>query len=131
MVAEKPGGVLTVSPARPWSPSARVTSSEKGLCAPAVLPAEEAWKVGAKGRVGPGQGAPPGPESMVKYWVEVCVREARVPGREGAGHRVGAAPGRGRQQPALGAEDVHVEGGQRALRQVFEGDASCPVAGRR
>ena len=60
-VAEKPGGVVTVSALRFWSPSVRVRSSEKGLWAPAVLSAEAASKLGLNGRVGPGQGAPSGP----------------------------------------------------------------------
>ena len=49
-MAEKPGGVVTLRALRFWSPSLRVSSSEKGVWAAAVLPAEAAWKLGAKGR---------------------------------------------------------------------------------
>ena len=48
--------------------------------------------------------------------------EGFVPGREGAVDRVGLALGRGREQAAFGAEEVQVELGERALRQIREGD---------
>ena len=42
MFAAKPGGVLTFRALRLWSPSARVSSMEKGVYAPPVPLTEEA-----------------------------------------------------------------------------------------
>ena len=56
-------------------------------------------------------------------------REGCVPRRESAVDRVGPALGRGREGTPLGAEDVQVELGQRALRQV--GEAERQLAGLR
>ena len=91
------------------------------MWAPAVLsvtPAVEGW---VKGTLRARAGAPSGPDLRVKNWVEVW-SEGCVPGREGAFDRVGPALGRGRQQSAFGAEEVHVEFRERALGEVLEGD---------
>jgi hypothetical protein len=50
-----------------------VSSSEKVLWAPAVLSLFPAVRPGLKGRPGPGQGVPFGPESIVKELVVFCV----------------------------------------------------------
>ena len=60
-----------VSPLAIWSPSSRVSRTFSVLWAPAVLSCVPASKRGLKGRGPPGQGAPFGPESSVKNWVEV------------------------------------------------------------
>ena len=109
-----------VEAAEVLSPSVRVSSSEKGVWAPAVLAGGGGLEAGVEGTAGPsGQGAPSGPESRVKNWVEVCSGRGRVPGGEGAGDRVGAALGRGGEEAAFGAEEVQVEVGERGLGQVL------------
>ena len=85
----------------------------------------------AKGRWAPGQGVPPGPELIVKNWVEVWFGSAAAQGTKSLLTGVGAALGRGREQAALGTEEVHVELGQRRLRQVFEADRSADRSGDR
>ena len=70
-VAEKPGGVVTLSPVRFWSPSGRVSSNEKGSATPAVLSATPALEARGEGRAAPGQGDAFGAASSVKNWLEI------------------------------------------------------------
>ena len=55
--------------------------------------------------------------------------QCAVPRGEGAFDRVGATFGRRRQRSPLGPEYVEVEIGQRALRQVREGEGQATVCG--
>ena len=79
-MAVKPGGVVTFSALRFWSPSARVRLSEKPVWAPPVLAEEAAWKPGLKGRLPFGQGLPLGPWSTVKNWREICLERTASQG---------------------------------------------------
>ena len=71
--------MVTVRPLRFWSPSGRVSSSEKGVWAAVVLRVETALEAGLKGPGGTRAGAPGpvsaviGPDFSSKYWVEVCL----------------------------------------------------------
>ena len=88
-----------------------------------MLAAEAAWKPGLKGRGGRrGRARRSGPALRVKNWVEVWLARVAVPGGEGACDRVGAALGRGGEEAAFGAEEVHVEGGEAGSGEVLEGD---------
>ena len=64
----------------------------------------------------------------MKNWVEVWAERAESQGVKALLHCVGAALGRGGEEAAFGAEEVHVEVGEGGLGQILEGDVE--LAGR-
>ena len=88
-----------------------------------------AVKPGAKGRVRTGARAPARAVVEDEELRLVLGRDRSVPGRERAFHRVCPALGRGREDAALGAEEVEDEFLEGRLRQVFERRHQLPRLG--
>ena len=90
----------------------------KGECAPRRV-VGDAGRRSSGGTAAAGRaGAPVGPDVESKNWVEVWFGRRGVPWHERRFDGVGAALGRRRKEPALGAEEVQVELAERRLREV-------------
>ena len=72
-MAVKPGGVVTVEPGEVLVAVGARDFEREGRVGAGGVAREAASKLGSNGRAAPGHGAPPGPRSRVKNWVEVCV----------------------------------------------------------
>ena len=125
-LAVNPGGVSRCrSRTAFWSPSGRVgVEGERRVDARAAI-----GHTGPEGRVEStglaGQGAPSGPSSRSKNWVEVCSGSSGVPRGERAVDRIGPAAVGGREQAPLGAEQMQVELVERELRKILRASPSA------
>ena len=108
-------------PSSVCSPSVRADRDRERRVEPGGLVGDAGEEAGLERQRLARAGRPVRPRVEGEELLRGLFGQRRVPGREGAFDRVGAAPRRRRQHAPLGPEQVHVEARERELRQVVEG----------